>query len=70
MAQGEGDHPLLDQGAGGVGHAWWPPLSWSQDLGAMPVKLALPAVVGGGMDAHRSAGGPHIAELGRHREDP
>jgi hypothetical protein len=44
VAEGEGDHPLLDQGAGGVGHARGPPLTGPQELGAIAVELALPPV--------------------------
>jgi hypothetical protein len=33
MAQGQGDHPLLDQGAGGIGHVRHPALPWPQDSG-------------------------------------
>jgi hypothetical protein len=44
MAQGEGDHTLLDERAGGIGHARHPALPWPQDLRAVPVQLLLPAV--------------------------
>jgi hypothetical protein len=70
MAEGEGDHPLLNQHAGLVGHARWATLAGPQDLGAMPIQLPLPAVEGGGMDPHGPTRRPHIAELSGHRKDP
>jgi hypothetical protein len=70
MTQGEGDHSLLDQHAGLIGHPGWPSFPRSQDLWAVPVQLPLPAVEGRGMDAHGPAGGPDIAELAGHGEDP
>jgi hypothetical protein len=69
MSKGEGDHPLLHQGAGGIGHPRHPSFPGPQDLRAVAVQLVLPAVVGGGVDAHGAAGGPHIAEVGGDRED-
>jgi hypothetical protein len=70
MPEGEGDHPLLDQHTGGIGHAGWSTFPWPEDLGAVAVQLPLPAVIGRGMNAHRSTGGPDIAELTRHGKDP
>ena len=70
VAEGEGDHPLLDQWAGGVGHAGHPAFSGPQDLVAVAVQLLLPPVVGGGLDPHGPTGRPHIAQLGRHGEGP
>jgi hypothetical protein len=70
MAEGEGHHPLLDQHAGLVGHPWWAAFPGPQDLGAMAVQLPLPAVVGGGVDAHGPAGGPDVAELAGHGKGP
>jgi hypothetical protein len=52
MTQREGDHPLLDQRAGGIGHPRHSALPRPQDLRAVPVQLPLPAVVGRGMDPH------------------
>jgi hypothetical protein len=61
MTKSQGDHTLLDQHAGGIGHARHPPLSGPQDLGAMPLQLPLPAVVGRGMDAHGPTGRSDVA---------
>jgi hypothetical protein len=70
MAKGEGDHPLLHQGAGGIGHPRDPSLPRPQDLRTMAVQLPLPAVIGRGVDPHGPAGRSHVAQLGRHREGP
>jgi hypothetical protein len=70
VAEGEGDHPLLDQHTGGIGHAGWSTFPWPEDLGAVAVQPPLPAVVGRGVDAHRSTGRPDIAQLIRHGKDP
>jgi hypothetical protein len=70
MPEGEGDHPLLDQHAGGIRHPRWSAFSGSQDLRAVAVELSLPAVVGGGMDAHGPTRRPHIAQLCGDRKDP
>jgi hypothetical protein len=47
MAEGEGDHPLLDQHAGLIGHRRHSSLPGAQDLRAIAVQLPLPAVIGG-----------------------
>jgi hypothetical protein len=39
MAEGEGDHSLLDKWAGGIGHARHPALTGAQDLRAIAVQL-------------------------------
>src|SRR4029453_15940185 len=70
VAEGEGDHSLLDQDAGLVGHLWHPAFSWPQDLGAVPVQLVLPAVEGRGLDPHGPAGSAHRAPLGSGGEGP
>jgi hypothetical protein len=70
MAQGEGDHPLLDQHAGLVRHPQHPALTWPQDLGPMAVQLPLPAVGAGGVDPHGPTGSPPIAKLSGDREHP
>jgi hypothetical protein len=70
VAEGERDHPLLDQDTGLVRHPRHATFPGPQDLWAMPLQLPLPAVVGGGVNAHGPARRPHIAELGRHGKDP
>jgi hypothetical protein len=70
MSEGEGDHPLLDQRAGGIGHLRGPPFPGPQDLGAIAVQPVLPPVVGRGMDPHGPTGRPDIAQLGRHGKGP
>jgi hypothetical protein len=70
MAEGEGDHPLLDQDAGLIRHPRGPTFAWPQDLGAVAVQLPLPPVVGRGMDPHRPTRRPHVAQLSGDREGP
>jgi hypothetical protein len=63
MAEGEGDHPLLDQHAVLIGHPRHPAFPLAQDLGAVAIQLPLPAVIGGGVNAHGATRGPDIAQL-------
>jgi hypothetical protein len=65
-----GDHLLLHQRAGGIRHPRHPPLSGPQDLRAIAVQLALPAVVGRGMDPHGPTRRPDIAQFCGHGEEP
>jgi hypothetical protein len=68
MGEGEGEHPLLDQRRGRIGHARRAPLSRVQDVEAKAQHLAPPAVVGGAVDPHCPAGGRH-ADLFGERKD-
>ena len=68
LAEGEGNDTLLDERAGGVGHARTAPLAWSQHLQAVVFGLVAPAVVGRVVDAHHPAGGTDAAEFLSERE--
>ena len=63
VAEGEGHHPLLDEGGGLVGHAGPAALPGAQYLRAEPEGLGSPPVERGGMDPHGPAGRPHVAQL-------
>ena len=63
VAQGEGQHSLLHEGRGLVGHLRPPPFPRPQDLRAEPEHLATPPVVRRGVDPHGPTGRPDVAEL-------
>ena len=63
VTQGEGHHPLLDEGRGGVGHPGAAPFSRSEDLRAVQQELPTPPVVGGGMDPHGPARCPSVPQF-------
>jgi hypothetical protein len=70
MAEREGDHPLLDQHTGLIRHPRHAAFPGPQDLGTVAVQLPLPAVVGGGVNAHRTAPSTDVAQLGGDGEGP
>src|SRR5512144_974359 len=53
-----------------VRHPGPPPLPDRQRLEPPAVELALPAIEGRAVDAHLPAGGRHVAQLVRQREQP
>jgi hypothetical protein len=63
MAEREGHDPLLQVGADLVGHPRPPALAHVERLEPPAVDLPLEPVVGRAVDAHRPAGGGHVAEL-------
>jgi len=69
MAEGEGEHALLEPGGRRVGHARTAPLARPQALGPVAQHLSAPAIEGRRMHAHGAAGGPHVAELLGVREE-
>jgi hypothetical protein len=70
MAQGEREDALLGELARLVGHPRWPALARPEHLEARTQDRAPPAVVGRGVDPHRRARRPDVAELGRQAEQP
>jgi len=68
MAQGEGDDPLFQVRADLVGHPGSPALADVEGFQAPTVDALLPAVIRGAVDAHRPAGGRHVAQLVGQRE--
>jgi hypothetical protein len=69
VPEGKGDHPLLDEDRGGVGHLGGPTLPGSQHLEAEAQRMMSPPVVGRGVDSHHSACCLHIAEFAGQGED-
>jgi hypothetical protein len=68
MAKRECQDPLLDEGRRRVGHAWLPTFPGPQDVGAEADQLPAPGVVRRWVDAHRPAGGAHVAEFSGERK--
>ena len=70
MAERERDDPLFQVRADLVGHPRPPALADVERFQAPAVDALLPAVVRRAVDAHRPAGGRHVAQLVGQREQP
>ncbi len=70
VAEGEGEHPLLDDLTGLVGHPRRPTLAGPEHLEARAQDRAPPAVVGRRVNAEDAARRADVAELGGQAEQP